>query len=378
MKIRIRIHPDDYDKRANEQFYEQMALDGWILQKRWYNLSQFKKSEPQRLKFDIYYAEYNYVSDEERAEFYQKGRTVVNARSHTHVSYAPASENLQPVIKSNEDAANAILPLKNKSTTSPIPFVFIILFYFLKYFCSTDITHNTFSSLPLPYKIITAPELYIAAIVISVYILFLAIYERLRWKNAVKIFQSGENPDDGIRKKAVYIFSLILFGFSIIFIALFAFSNITNSEQDIPEVSDGIYLDVHDFGIADKITGTGYSISDEYYPNKITHRKTLSAEIYLTDEHYDINGKNVIIYQDVITYKSQKTALYAAELLTSEHHSEYQDNRFEKVYISVYISDEDCIAVINNTVYRITFISTDDNIDITTEQLLNAILKKQE
>ena len=54
MKTCFKIHPDDYDKRANEEFYEKMAEEGLILKKRWNNLSQFEKTEPRKLKFDIY------------------------------------------------------------------------------------------------------------------------------------------------------------------------------------------------------------------------------------------------------------------------------------------------------------------------------------
>lgn len=379
MKICFKIHPDDYDKTANEKFYEEMASEGWLLKKRWTNLSKFEKTEPQKLKFDIYYSESYSVSDEEKAELEKSGRTTVKVSSNVHVSYAPKNAALPPVIKSNEDAAKAIIPLKNKGakhTTSSL------LIYFIAFLSTTiirDISYNAFSSLPTfkntLYKIITVPELYIAMFVLFAYIIFIFLYEHMRWKKAVKAFQNGDNPDDGHKKKIIYILNLFVIITAVIFISLSAYSNITRTEYETPHVSDGLYIDVQDFSIADKITDTGYRHGNEYFQNKITHVKTLSAQMWITDEHYDINDTCVIVYQDVIKYKSQKTALYAAELLVSEKSKNYRETTadgFEKVYLS----SEDLVAVIGNTTYRLTYITTDKSLVPTSEQLLKTILEK--
>ncbi len=379
MKICFKIHPDDYGKRANEKFYEQMALDGWMLKKRWGNLSQFEKSEPQRLKFDIYYSEDNYVSEEERQEFNSKSRSIVEVRSHVHVSYSPVSAHFPPVIKSNEDAAKAIIPLKNKSITRPVSLILVLLMNFLTNFRRGDISYNAFESLPsskeLIYKIITVPELYIAMLIIASYIIFLSIYEYIRWKKAVKTFQNDENPDDENRKKVLYIVSLFIIGLSAVFIALFSFSNTSIAEKDIPEFSDGLYLDIHDFGIADMITKKGTEIGGDYYPNKIKHRKTLSAEMHITEESYYINDTRIIIYQDIISYRTEKTAMYAAELLSKDEYKNYTEITAEG-FSKVYISDENLIAVIDSTVYRITTITEDEHILPSKDELLEIIIAK--
>ncbi len=380
MKTCIKIHPDDYDKRANEKFYEEMASEGWLLKKRWNNLSLFEKTEPQRLKFDIYYSEYNYVSDEEKAEFQTNGRAIVNVRSNVHVSYAPVNSQRHPVIKSNEDAAKAIISLKNRKSILPTP---IILLFMISILADIRIkfTYNAFESLPyfekLLYKIITMPELYIATLIIAAYIIFVAIYEHIRWKNAVRVFMDGENPDDGIRKKVLYISSVVIICLSAVFIALFLFSNISSDEQNIPEISDGIYLDVHDFEIADKITEKGLEIAGDYYPCLMMHRKTLSAEMWLTEEYYYINETRIIIYQDVIDYKSDKTALCAAELLAKDKHKNYDEFTAEG-FSKVYVSNEDLISVIDSTVYRITIVTEAENILPSTEQLLEIIKSKSD
>lgn len=381
MKIRLKIHPDDFDKTANEEFYEKMASKGWLLQKRWANLSKFEKTEPQKLKFDIYYSEDNYVSDEEKAKFEASGRTTVNVKSNVHVSYAPKNATLGPVIKSNEDAAKAIIPLKNKRTShlTPLTITMLLLIY-LRTAIIRDITYNAFSVLPFIqntlYKIITVPELYIALIALLAYDIFILLYEHMRWKKAVKVFLNGDNPDNGHKKKIIYVFNLFVIIF-IIFISLSAYSNITRTEYETPHVSDGLYLDVQDFGIDDKITSTGLNVADKYIPNKITHVKTLSAQMWITHEHYDINDTSVIVYQDVIKYKSQKTALYAAELLASEKSKNYRETAAEG-FEKVYISSENLIAVIGNTTYRLTFITTDESLVPPTEKLLDIILSRNE
>lgn len=381
MKTCYRIHPDDYDKKANEEFYEKMASEGWLLKKRWANLSEFEKTEPRQLKFDIYYSEDNYVSEEEKAEFQSKGKTTVDVRSNVHVSYAPKNAALPPVIKSNEDAAKAIIPLKNKGAKHTASTLLIYFIAFLNTTIIRDISYNAFSSLPTfkntLYEIITIPELYIAMLVLFAFYIFILLYEHMRWKKAVKVFQNGDNPDDGSKKKIIYILNLFVIVSAVIFTSLSAYSNITKTEYEPPHVSDGIYLDTRDFGIDDKITSTGLHIDNEYIPNKITHIKTLSAQIWITSEYYKINDTSVIVYQDVIKYKSKKTALYAAELLVSEKSKNYRETSAEG-FEKVYLSSENLVAVTGNTTYRLTFITTDKSLVPSSEQMLEAILEKQQ
>lgn len=250
----------------------------------------------------------------------------------------------------------------------------IVLIGFVNNLITDDISYNAFTSLSffknLQYKIITMPELYIAMIILLSYSIFLCLYEYIIKK---KVTEEQENGDK-TRKKIINIPNIIVICVSVLFVLLSSLTLITTKTGDIPEVSDGKYLDIHDFGIADKITATGYHHGNEYSPNKITHRKTLSAQMWITHEHYDINDKSVIVFQDVIKYKSQKTALHAAELLVSEKYKNYEETMadgFEKVYIS----SEDIVAVIENTTYRLTYISSTPLVP-TSEHLLDAILEK--
>lgn len=377
MKTCFKIHPDDFDKRANEEFYEKMAEEGWLLKKRWYNLSKFEKTEPQELKFDVYYSEYNYVSEEERQEFLENGRAVVDVRSNVHVSYTPANENYTSVMKP-DDAAKAVLTLKNRKSILPSPVIIILMICILNDF-RIKFTYNAFESLPFLeqriYKIITLPELYIAMLIVVAYVIFLAIYEHVRWKKAVASFYNGVNLDDRGRKKFIYILSLFMMGLSVAFIALFSLGNIASRGNDIPEVSDGIYLDVHDFGIAEKITDKGLEAGGKFIPCEMKQRKTLSADMILTQEFYLVNDTRVMLYQDIITYRNQKTALYAAELLLKDGnktYEEYEAEGFEKVYVSA----ENLIAVIDSTVYRISIIEGDEILP-STDELLEIIKSKK-
>ena len=193
------------------------------------------------------------------------------------------------------------------------------------------------------------PELFIAMIILFVYTIILSLYDGITSKKQ-------EKCDNNTAKKVIFISNIIVISISVMCVILSAFTLITAKTGDIPENSDGKYLDIHDFGIADKITETGYKYSDKEIPNKITVKKTVTAQLTLTHEHYDIGDKSVFIFQDILEYKNEKTALKVAELLSSreyEHYKEYQTEGFSKVYIS----DEDIIAAIDNTVYRVTIIT---------------------
>ena len=247
-----------------------------------------------------------------------------------------------------------------------------IILGFINSIITDDITYNAFESLPffanLQYKIITMPELFIAMIILFAYTIIMYLYDDIASKKK-------EKCDNTTAKKVIFISNIIVISLSVICVILSSITLITTKTGDIPENSDGKYLDIHDFGIADKITETGYKYSDKEIPNKITVKKTVTAQLTLTHEHYDIGDKSVTIFQDILEYKNEKTALKVAELLSSreyEHYNEHQTEGFSKVYIS----DEDIIAVIDNTVYRVTII-TEKSLAPDTEQLLEIIKSKK-
>ena len=82
-----------------------------------------------------------------------------------------------------------------------------------------------------------------------------------------------------------------------------------------------------------------------------------------------------MLYQDIITYRNQKTALSAAELLLKDGnktYEEYEAEGFEKVYVSA----ENLIAVIDSTLYRISIIEGDEILP-STDELLEIIKSKK-
>lgn len=270
----------------------------------------------------------------------------------------------------------AIIRNKNKSSILQLlPFYVILLS--LSNSLTDDISYNAFSSLQIlkgiMYGIITMPEHYITALILVAAPVFSLLYEHIKNKKAVKAALNGDSPDERNRKKRLFIFNIAIIASAAIFISLSVYSYFSNTKYEIPEFSESLYLDVHDFGIADKITGTGHSHGNKYIPNKITHRKTLSAQMWITDEHYDIDDKTVYIYQDIIRYKSHEVALYATELLTSERYKDYTETQAEG-FEKVYSESENLVAVAGNTVYRLTYITTQDSPVPTSEQLLDAIL----
>ncbi len=264
---------------------------------------------------------------------------------------------------------------KNKNKIHQIITTSILLLSFLNTIITEDITYNAFVLLPVlknsQYKIITMPEMYVAIIILLSYSIFLLLYEFIIRRKNTEESENGEKT----KKNTTHIVSIIVFCVSAIFVLLSLFSLITSKNNAIPEISDGKYLDVHDFGIADKITDTGYRHGNDYFPNKITHRKTLTAEMLLTYEHYYINGTRVSIYQDVLEYKSQKTAERVAELFLSEKYENYTELKADG-FDMAYSGHENFIAVIDNTVYRVTIVTTEENLIPSNEKLLEILLSK--
>lgn len=283
MKICFKIHPDDFDKTANEKFYEQKSID----------------------------------------------------RIHRIISAS---------------------------------FFFLC---FLNIVITDYITYNAFELIPffqnLQYKIITMPELYIAITLLLVYAFFSCLYKHIT---------SKKDADNNSGRKIQLISGIIVICVSAIFVILSLFSLLTAKTADIPAISDGKYLDIHDFGIEDKITGTGLKHSGKELPNRITVRKTLTAELTLTNEYYHIGDKSFIVYQDIIEYRNQETAMKAACLLINDKYNSFTETSADG-FEAVYTTSEDIVAVTGNTVYRLTVITGEDSLVPDTEHLLRCILDKQ-
>lgn len=248
----------------------------------------------------------------------------------------------------------------------------IIILGFINNIITDDITYNAFESLPFfanfQYKIITMPELFIAMIIMFAYTIIISLYDGITSKK-----QKTENIK---AKKVIFISNIVIIFLSVVCVALSSFSYITTKTADIPENSQGKYLDVHDFEIADKITAKGFNHAGLKIPNEITVRKTVSAVLTLTKEYYYIGDKNFYVFQDILEYRNEKTALKVAELLSSGKRSNYDKNAADG-FNKVYCSDEDLIAVIDSTVYRITIVTTDKSLIPDTEQLLEIIKSKK-
>ncbi len=247
--------------------------------------------------------------------------------------------------------------------------VIIILIGIVNNIITEDISFNAFESLSffanLQYKIITMPELYIAMLILFVYTIFIYVYDCI-------ISKKGGKSDNDSGKKVIFISNIIVICLSVICVILSSFSFITTENTDIPEKSQGKYLDVKDFGIEDKITDTGFSFRDVEISNEITTKKTVSADLTLTKEFYYIGDTHFYVYQDILEYRNEKTSLKVAELLSSGKNTEYKETEHEG-FGKVYVSDEDLIGVIGNTVYRITIITSDNTLRPDSNHLLEAI-----
>lgn len=251
----------------------------------------------------------------------------------------------------------------------PIP---ILLMASLNNITTDDITLNAFVSLPFftnfLYKLITMPELYIAMLILFVYMIVIYFYDDITSKKK-------EKRNNKTAKKVFFILNIIVTVSVVVFVLLSGYSIVTKTTKDIPEVSDELYLDIHDFGIADKITEKGLEAAGEFFPGRMKQIKTLSAKMILTQEYYHINDARIILYQDIITYKSEKTALYAAELLSKDEHKHYEERTAEG-FGKVFVSGENYIAVTDSTLYRITIITEDRSVLPSTDELLEIIIAK--
>ncbi|MBR5234155.1 MAG: hypothetical protein IKW03_08095 [Clostridia bacterium] len=257
--------------------------------------------------------------------------------------------------------------IKNNKFIKILPAIIIII-GFINSIITKDISFNAFESLPgfanFQYKLITMPEIYIAMFIMFIYLIAVFIYDAIASKK-----QDTENIK---AKKVIFISNIVVICLSVICVFLSSFSFITTENTPIPEKSQGKYLDVNDFGIGDKITDIGFSFGDVEISNEIRTKKTVSAELTLTKESYYIGDTHFYVYQDILEYRNEKTALKVAELLSSGKNTEYKETGYEG-FGKVYVSYEDLIGVIGNTVYRITIITNDNTLRPDSNHLLEAI-----
>ena len=244
----------------------------------------------------------------------------------------------------------------------------ILIIGFINSIITDNITQNNFESLPfyieLQYKIITMPELYISMLILLVYAIIMLI--------------TSEKAEKICNKKVkliIKVSDISVICIASVFVLLSSFTLITTESKEIPHLSDEKFLDIHDLGIADKITSEGFKHAGKEINNSITTIRTISSLLINTKEYYYIGDEEFFVYQDIIEYKTEKAALKAAELLSS---ADYQihNGKLPHNTEAAYTTYEDMIAVIDNTVYRITIITQDNTLRPAADDLLQIISSK--
>lgn len=112
-KICIRFHPPYYDPGAVEAFYESMAAKGWLLDNRFGCFSQFRKAEPQKLRYRMEYCTGPFGGSatmpvEQLALYEDCGWTQVNAKRQSYLFCAPAETSVRELYNAPEQQAETV------------------------------------------------------------------------------------------------------------------------------------------------------------------------------------------------------------------------------------------------------------------------------
>ncbi len=120
MKTCIRFHPPYYNPGAVESFYEKMASKGWLLSDRLACFSQFRKAEPQKLRYRIEYCTGPFggraeMPEEQLALYRDCGWTLVDEKRQSYLFCAPAGNSAPELYNDPKQQAETVNGMRRNS-----------------------------------------------------------------------------------------------------------------------------------------------------------------------------------------------------------------------------------------------------------------------
>lgn len=366
MKIRYRLHPQEYAIGECEKLYSDMASRGWLLEKRGSYFSRFRRGEPENRLYRIELSSPAFLDDndlpQEQIALYEDcGWEYVSGSGFVHVFTAPEGSGAPEIHTDPRSQAGTLKPLRRSYITCWIVILFALGFNLLMACAFSGSVGDTLirwgADLALGFFRVTSLSLfYLVFLILAVLtLIYSAVRTRLLYKSLKKGTPLDHSPSS---KRRIYKgICAELSALCLIFLLLTAFQLITVKKYDMPAVSDGPYITLSDMGISGERTKNQFDSSE----SSVEVTRSLMCTYYDTREFVD--GK--WMYQDVYVLRSAALAEKLAGHIMYDCTFADSPEAFSAVEIDGLDSAWQCglefICIRGGTVWYVTCASFDDD-----------------
>ena len=258
MLVRYAVHPMEFAIGDTEQFYEKMAADGWILEKRGAVFSRFRRGEPQRLRYRIELAESRMLDpepiarlpEEQIAVYEDCGWQFVTRHGLIYVFSAPADGDAPEFYTTPEQQAAVFKPILRQIALS-----FLVTAAFFALYTAIFLSSRSYAAggfwWDLYYTFLTAPGLTLLCLGWLAWALFYTIYSAVQYLLLYRRLRRGIPMDHApghrfllYKTARALLWTLMLAG------ALQgAVQGLTREKGELPTAAEGPYLLLDALGI---------------------------------------------------------------------------------------------------------------------------------
>lgn len=305
MNVKYRLHPQEYAIGECENLYSDMAVRGWLLEKRGSYFSRFRRGEPEAHIYRIEFSSPAFLEDsglpEEQTALYEDcGWKYITGSGFVHVFTAPEGSGAPEIHTDPRGQAGTLKALRRSYLTCWIV-IFLALGFNLLMACAFsgsvgEALSRWGSDLALGF--FRSTSLFLFYLFFLILAVFTLIYSAVQTRILYKRLKSGIPLDHSPSRKrrASRAVCAVLSALCLVFLLLTIVQLITVRKYDMPEVSDGPYITLWDMGISGKRTENLFDNS----VSSVEVTDSLICTYYDTREFVD--GK--WMYQDVYVLRS--------------------------------------------------------------------------
>ena len=346
MKNCYKANPDRFCPTKNEQFYEEQARQGLLLQKRGFFFSKFTKGEPQELTYRLLYTPTAALPPETDSKYRELGWECIEGRNHTHVLVSPKEKNPPPVYKTTQAIADALEPQKRWLRSADILLLCNLLLIELNLASSLTVSGVYELSFLNKWKLsfLTQTSAHLVLILSVVFLFVDLIGNALLFRNVRRKLIAGIIPEK-TKNGFFTAIRLVLFASVLLFAGLTIGYAAQDEQTTFPEQSDGYYLDIQDLDLDDE-----WKL--DYDSSVLKKSSSLLTDSAYARMEIMSDSDSFLLVQSVFEVRARSACDFLAKALMEEGfgYEEVPHDGLEKLYCSA----NDCIVISGNIVYKVT------------------------
>lgn len=360
------INPANYAIGENEKLYADMAAKGWLLEKRGFLLSRFRRAEPAHLRYRIELAFPDTLNgekelpEEQLALYKECGWSYVAGHVDIHVFSAPEDSDAPEIYTDPRQQAATLKGLRRRYYFSWIPLIIVLPVNVLLNLIMTggtgSILEKSASALSLGWINYTA--LFLLYAFTTLWVLYASLHGAKRVAQLHRKLKCGQPIDHAPKKRRRLhrIVSTVILSCCAVCLVLSAWQWSQNKKYDIPHDADGPYLLLEDLGW----DGERTQFMSTYKSNYVQTKHSLLSNQWYTKEYVFANGHHITMNQQIFELRDKKMVQDAVASLMTFSTFTRNISGFKRVDLAgldaAYTGNQEYIAVKGTTVYFMVYL----------------------